>query len=84
MQIVSNIAELFGTTYELTVGAICPKCQRMLLSTTPEAKKILVFGCQYCGDIESCSLLKIKSSVSQLKTTNDPIKDDNQNSIKII
>jgi hypothetical protein len=45
----------------LLVEVVCPKCGRIIISTVPEAQLTLIFGCDFCADIETSSLLSFES-----------------------
>jgi ribosomal protein S27E len=59
MRRVYSFEQLARTTRSLFVEVVCPKCRRVLISATADAKIIVVFGCLLCADIDSSMLLAI-------------------------
>lgn len=69
MRKISDIGELYGMVYELFVGATCPKCKNIVISTMPQAEMVLIFGCARCADIEQSMLTQMNVPMG------DTIKD---------
>lgn len=59
MRRIFSFEQLENMTNNLFVEAVCPKCERILISLIPQAQNIIVFGCVYCTDIDDSMLLPI-------------------------
>lgn len=66
MKRIYNIGKLYGMVHELLVETVCPKCKNILISTMSQAEMILVFGCQYCADIDRSMLTDMKTQMIEI------------------
>lgn len=72
MQIIESLEELYGTTVELFVWVVCPKCKGLSIVTMPVAEDILTFGCVLCAEFESSDMLVVPTVVENVAEAEQP------------
>lgn len=72
MKRIYSIGELYKMVHELFVETICPVCKNIVISTMPQAEKVLIFGCTKCGNVEQSALLTMNICTNDTIIENVP------------